>query len=321
MNSGIISPRQSGKALMQTGRAPISPAHKGERPSRSVRGLQHDRLQKLVQCHCLIRWLLTPLLCLLFVAFPAHVAAQITSVIGGTIGDSQGRTITGAEVILTGSLLVREIKALSDSTGSYRLAGLQPGTYQLHVTKSGFAVQVYEGLVVTVNRILTFDVALAVSAIQAEVTISSDLPLIDTASSSSGTTILPQQIEEMPINGRNYLDLLQLVPGVALKRQVDPGTDAAVPILGERSGNAVFLIDGMPNSNAVDGVTSSRHRIPMWTCVSPSASPSQKRCGRNSSSSFSICSIEPTRLRCSNFRTFQYQWARPYRVFRDEKDR
>jgi len=55
----------------------------------------------------------------------------------------------------------------------------------------------------------------------------------------------------MPINGRNYLDLLQLVPGVALKRQVDPGTDAAAPILGERGGNAVFLIDGMPNSNAV----------------------------------------------------------------------
>lgn len=215
--------------------------------------LQCDRLPKLVQCHRLIRWLLTPILCLLFVALPAHVAAQTTSVIEGTIADSQGRVITGAEVSLTGSLLVREIKGSSDLTGSYRVGGLQPGTYELRVTKPGFAVQVYEGLIVTVNRILTLDVALAVSAIQAEVTISTDLPLIDTASSSSGTTILPQQIEEMPINGRNYLDLLQLVPGVALKRQLDPDSDAAVPILGERSGNAVFLIDGMPNSNSVDG--------------------------------------------------------------------
>jgi hypothetical protein len=199
------------------------------------------------------RWLLTPMVCLLFIGLPAHVAAQVTSIIEGTIVDSQGRAVTTAEVSLTGSLLVRAIKELSDLSGSFRMGGLQPGTYQLRVTKPGFAVQEYKGLAVTVNRTLTFDIALAVSAIQAEVTVFSDSPLIDTASSSSGTTILRQQIEEMPINGRNYLDLLQLVPGVALKRQVDPGSDAAVPMLGERSGNALFLIDGMPNSNAVDG--------------------------------------------------------------------
>jgi hypothetical protein len=193
------------------------------------------------------------MLCLLFFALPNRIAAQVTSVIEGTIVDPQGRTIAGAEVSITGPLIVREINVLSDATGSYRLGGLQPGTYQLRVTKPGFAVQVYEGLALTVNRILTFDIALAVSSIQAEVTISSDSPLFDNASSFSGTTILPQQIEEMPINGRNYLDLLQLVPGVALNRQVDPGTDAAVPILGERSGNTVFLIDGMPNGNAVSG--------------------------------------------------------------------
>jgi len=226
---------------------------KGETLSRLGPLPQRDRMEKSVHCRGLIRWLLTAILCLLFVGLPAQVAAQITSVIQGTIADSQGRLITGAEVSLTGSVLTREVNGLSDLTGSYRMGGLQPGTYELRVTKSGFAVQVYEGLVVTVNRTLTFDIALAVSAIQAEVTVSSALPLIDTASSSSGTTILPQQIEQMPINGRNYLDLLQLVPGVALRRQVDPGTDAAVPILGERGGNAVFLIDGMPNSNAVNG--------------------------------------------------------------------
>src|SRR5882672_5857787 len=238
---------------MQTDRSPISSDPKGKTLFRSGPVLQPDRSETLVQCHRLILWLLIPMVCLLLVFLPAQVAAQTTSVIEGTIGDSQGRAITGAEVSLTGSLLAQEIKNSSDLTGAYRLGGLQPGTYQLRVTKSGFAVQIYEGLVVTVNRNLTFDIALEVSAIEAEVTVSSDLPVIDTSSSSSGTTILPQQIEEMPINGRNYLDLLQLVPGVALKRQVDPGSDAAVPILGERGGNAVFLIDGMPNSNAVNG--------------------------------------------------------------------
>jgi hypothetical protein len=214
---------------------------------------EHDQSDHLVHSPQL-RCLLTAILCFAFVALPVRVTAQITSVIEGTVVDSQGRAIPGAELNLTGSPLLREIKGSSDPTGSYRLGGLPPGTYQLRVTKPGFDVQVYKGLAVTVNRTLTFDIALDVSAIEAEITIvSSDLPAIDPSSSSSGTTILPRQIEEMPLNGRNYLDLLQLVPGVALRRQVDPGTDNAVPILGERSGNAVFLIDGMPNSNAVDG--------------------------------------------------------------------
>src|SRR5205823_2283987 len=98
-----------------------------------------------------------------------------------------------------------------------------------------------------------FDVELAVSPVQIEITVSALLPLVEAGASSSGATILPHQIEQMPINGRNYLDLMQLVPGVAVNRRVDAGTDAAVPILGERGGNAVFLIDGMPNRNGVDG--------------------------------------------------------------------
>src|SRR5205823_5553021 len=98
-----------------------------------------------------------------------------------------------------------------------------------------------------------FDVELAVSPVQIEITVSALLPLVEAGASSSGATILPHQIEQMPINGRNYLDLLQLVPGVAVNRRVDEGSDTAVPILGERGGNTIFLIDGMPNSNAVDG--------------------------------------------------------------------
>src|SRR5207249_8022828 len=66
-------------------------------------------------------------------------------------------------------------------------------------------------------------------------------------------TIAPNEIEQMPINGRNYLDLLQLVPGVAINRQQDPTVDGATPILGERGGNAVFFIDGMPNGDELNG--------------------------------------------------------------------
>ncbi|HBB86532.1 MAG TPA: hypothetical protein DC047_02825 [Blastocatellia bacterium] len=197
---------------------------------------------------------LTLLLVFLFVAvWPVRLAAQTTSAIEGNILDAQGGAIAGAEIGLTAPMLAREITISSDLSGSYRLSGLQAGTYQLRITRSGFVVQVYEGLVVTVNRALRFNVMLAVSSVQAEVMVLANQPLLETESSSSGATILPQQIEQMPINGRNYLDLLQLVPGVALNRRVDERSDGAVPVLGERGGNSSFLIDGMPNNDAVDG--------------------------------------------------------------------
>ena len=78
-------------------------------------------------------------------------------------------------------------------------------------------------------------------------------PLVDATTSATGATITPRQITELPVNGRNYLDLLQLVPGVAINRQVDPNSDSANPVLGERSGNNNFLIDGQSNKDTVNG--------------------------------------------------------------------
>ncbi len=78
-------------------------------------------------------------------------------------------------------------------------------------------------------------------------------PLLETSSSSEGVTITPQQIVAMPINGRNYLDLMQLVPGVAINRQADLNSDNATPVLGERANNTGFLIDGLSNQNELNG--------------------------------------------------------------------
>jgi len=184
---------------------------------------------------------------------PSPLAAQTTSTLHGTVTDPQHLAIVGAAITLGGPMLASEIGTTSDAIGSYRIPGLQAGTYSLQVTQPGFAIKRYENLTVTVNRLLILDVVLAISTVQEVITVSGNPPLLETTVSSSGATILPQQIEQMPINGRNYLDLMQLVPGIAVNRQADAGTDAAAPILGERGGNAIFLVDGMPNSDAVDG--------------------------------------------------------------------
>jgi hypothetical protein len=141
----------------------------------------------------------------------------------------------------------------SDSAGAYAFQNLPAGLYTLSVSHAGFSTRAFQDLDVTLNRTLTFNVLLEVGRVDEVVKVSADLPLLETNSSSTGSTILPQDIGNMPINGRNYLDLLQLVPGVAINRQADLNSDNATPILGERANNTGFLIDGLPNENELAG--------------------------------------------------------------------
>jgi outer membrane receptor protein involved in Fe transport len=189
---------------------------------------------------------------------PARAAAQTASSIEGTVRDKQGLGIAGAHVRAISTELAVDRSATSEADGSYRIAALPPGNYELRVEKDGFQSEVFKALELTLNRILTFDITLQIGSMTQSVEVSSAIPLLDTTVSSTGTTITPQQIEDMPINGRNYLDLLQLVPGVSLNRQNDPAGDNSTPILGERGGNALFLIDGLPNRDNFNGGPSAQ---------------------------------------------------------------
>jgi hypothetical protein len=188
----------------------------------------------------------------LALAFGTVASAQITSSLSGRVLDQQGLALSAADIQVYSKELGVDRKTQSDATGTFRLLGLLPGAYQVSVTKAGF-VSKKMNLEVTVNTSVNEDIQLAVASVQSEVSVVDTNPLLETTTSSSGMTITPKQIQEMPLNGRNYLDLLQLVPGVALNKQADEGSDSSTPILGERSGNAQFLIDGLPNSDAVNG--------------------------------------------------------------------
>src|SRR5215472_445726 len=204
----------------------------------------------------LARCLLAALVCLLISAAP--LLTQTTSTIGGTVRDKSGAVIGGAHVRVVSSELAIDRAATSDSEGSYAITALPPGIDEIRVEREGFQSEVFTKVELTLNRTLTFDMTLQVGAVAQTVEVSSAIPLVDATVSSTGTTIVPQQIEDMPINGRNYLDLLQLVPGVALNRQSDPAGDNATPILGERGGNTLYLIDGLPNRDNFNGGPSAQ---------------------------------------------------------------
>jgi len=188
-------------------------------------------------------------LCLLF-SSPA-LAQTTTSTIEGTVKDPHGAVVAGAQIKASSASLATERTTTSDENGFYRITALPAGTYTLTASGTGFANSTLGSIELTVNRTLTLDIQLEVGAVQGQVNVSAETQLIDSTSSATGATVTPRQITEYPVNGRNYLDLLQLVPGVAINRQSTG--DNANPVLGERSGNNNFFIDGQPNKDTVNG--------------------------------------------------------------------
>jgi hypothetical protein len=180
-------------------------------------------------------------------------AQTTTSTIEGTVKDPRGAVVAGAQIKASSPSLATERTTTSDENGFYRITALPAGTYTLIASGTGFANSTFGSVEVTVNRTLTLDVQLEVGKIQEQVSVTAETQLIDSTSSATGTTVTPRQIQDLPVNGRQYLDLMQLVPGAVINRQANVGSDNSTPVLGERAGNNNFMIDGQPNKDTVGG--------------------------------------------------------------------
>ena len=185
--------------------------------------------------------------------FCLPAAAQTTSNIEGTVKDARGAVVPGAEVKAASPVLAVTRSTTTDENGFYRITALAAGNYSVTVTATGFATSTISDVELTLNRTLALDIQLEVGAVTGQINVTAETLLIDPTTAATGSTVTPRQIQEMPVNGRNYLDLLQLVPGAVINRQANTGSDNSTPVLGERAGNNNFMIDGQPNKNTVDG--------------------------------------------------------------------
>ncbi|HXQ71250.1 MAG TPA: TonB-dependent receptor [Pyrinomonadaceae bacterium] len=196
---------------------------------------------------------LLTVLCFGLVLMQTANAQTTTASIEGTVKDPQDRVVAGAQIIVKSEARGIERTTTSDDSGFYRVTALPAGTYSLAASHTGFATQSFPNVELTVNRTATIDVQLEVGPVQERVSITSETLAIDPTTPATGATVTPRQITEMPVNGRNYLDLLQLVPGVVVNHQANAGADNSTPVLGDRAGNNNFMIDGQPNKNTVTG--------------------------------------------------------------------
>ena len=195
-----------------------------------------------------MRWLTF----VIVIALSTPAAAQVTGSIAGIVRDSSGAVLPGVTVTVRGSALRRDsLSTTSGQDGSYRLTLLPPGVYDVVVELAGFATQTRRGVDVAVNQQTTLDVSMAVAGVAEQVTVASTVPIVDVARSDVTQTVSQRTIDALPLNGRNFTDLVALVPGA----KPDPNLTTAtnVEIFGERASAVSYLVDGAENNDPING--------------------------------------------------------------------
>jgi hypothetical protein len=167
-------------------------------------------------------WLRGGFLTAFFIVFTSMIVAQdITSgTIQGTVSDEQGAVVSGATVEARNVATNFSRTFVTDSDGRFTLLSMPTGRYVVSVTKDGFARLIQENVVVTVGSAVSLNLGLKVAGVAGEVTISTT-PTIDTVKSEASTTLNQNAIENTPILGRKFEDLLTLTPGVAITQGPD----------------------------------------------------------------------------------------------------
>jgi outer membrane receptor protein involved in Fe transport len=139
--------------------------------------------------------------------------AQSTATLQGTVTDSKGAVVPNATVQVRNKGTASERTTQTDNEGNYQFAALPVGLYTVEVKAQGFKTQVADQVTVEVAKTLVQNFQLDVGALTEQVLVSSDIPVIETATTSVGTVINQRTVQEIPLNGRHFVDLGLLIPG------------------------------------------------------------------------------------------------------------
>ncbi len=182
-------------------------------------------------------------------------AQEITGTILGNVRDVSGASIAEATITATNEATGISRKATSDSDGNYTINLLPVGVYTVTISRDGFASYVQKGIKLLVNQNARIEASLKVGAVQQSVTVEANASQIETVQATIGQVMEEQPVVELPLNGRNYLQLGLLQPGVApiTTNLALSGSGAAADqgytVNGLRTQSNVFLIDGALNSD------------------------------------------------------------------------
>lgn len=156
-----------------------------------------------------------PVVALILALFVSGANAQIQfGQITGLVTDPTGNSIVGAEVVVTNQRTDVSTKSITNSAGNYTVTSLIPGTYSVTISKTGFGPATRKDIVLQVAQTAEINVTLQVGQVKQSVTVQASGGLLQTQNAVIGTVVPQSGVVNLPLNGRNYLQLATLVPGV-----------------------------------------------------------------------------------------------------------
>src|SRR5882724_3948439 len=204
-------------------------------------------------------------LLLLFVVcalLPGTARGQASSAIKGTVYDASGGIVPGAAVVLHNTATNLDRTTSSNEAGAYVIPDIQPGDYNLKISKEGFKTIVQAGISLAVNQTATFDVTLSTGSISDSVTVTAEALTLEASTAELGVAVVKQQVNDLPLNGRNFTQLLNLTPGVSTVNVSQNsatsggiwsnpiGTFSYPSVNGQTNRSNLYLLDGINNQGS-----------------------------------------------------------------------
>jgi hypothetical protein len=194
-----------------------------------------------------MRFVRRSLVALLLLVVPALGYAQ-EATLTGTVTDSTGAVLPGVTVTAVNSATGNTFTGVTDERGIYRVP-VRVGAYQVTVELQGFTTITRTGLQLLVGQTANVDLQMSPSTVQETVTVTAEAPLLNVTTSSLGGNVDPQQVQELPVNGRNWMALALLAPGSRTS-----STNATTPLPDRNGGEArefQLNMDGQQVSNEI----------------------------------------------------------------------
>jgi len=183
---------------------------------------------------------------LLLLAAPCCVLAQVfTASVQGTITDTTGAVVPGAQVTITNEATNVKQTVKSDEGGRYYISFLPPGSYQLTVEMAGFKKFVRSGMALQVNQKAGINVELSPGDVNTRVEVTGEAPRLDAVSATLGKVFNQKAIEDLPHRSRDALNIVLLAPGIAVNQQWGNPTGTNFMSSGVRNSQSDVLIDGV----------------------------------------------------------------------------
>ena len=178
---------------------------------------------------------------------PTPVSAQQeTATIIGTVADTQRAALPGATVTARNTETGFVRTGVTDQEGRYRIAAVPPGAYEISAELPGFGRAVRRGVGLTLGAESVINFEMAIAAVSEEVTVQADVPVVETTTSAVQGTLRRDQIDLLPLAGRDYTNAIRLIPGAAANNN-------SYGFGGSRGRSNTFNVDGVDNSDEISG--------------------------------------------------------------------